>query len=152
MAEDEPGPADLIEFWVPGVPAQQGNHRRGRNGGIYETSKDHGPWRDSIIWAARAARADAGLVGPVVVSLTCWFPRPASHYGTGRNAGRLKPSAPMWKTTAPDVDKLARAALDGLWMGGVFRDDALVVRLIVEKPYVPHGGTPGLGVAVRLAR
>ena len=36
------------------------------------------------------------------------FVRPKSHYGTGRNAKKLKPSAPPHHTQKPDATKLLR--------------------------------------------
>ena len=48
-------------------------------------------------------------------------------------------------TVKPDVDKLARAVLDAM-TGVVFRDDAQVVKLEVEKQY---SAMAGVGIAVR---
>ena len=50
----------------------------------------------------------------IVLDLLFRFPRPRSHFGTGRNAGQLKPSAPFYVRTRPDLDKLARAVGDAL--------------------------------------
>jgi crossover junction endodeoxyribonuclease RusA len=146
-----------LAFFVPGIPAQQGNHRRNQYGATYETSKNHAPWRDSIIYAAREARppaADDGIVfaGPVAAELTFIFPRPKSHYGTGRNAGVLKPDAPYYKISAPDLDKLIRATLDAITVAGIWRDDAQVVMLQGGgKVYTQPDGIndPGLVVSIR---
>jgi Holliday junction resolvase RusA-like endonuclease len=72
------------------------------------------------------------LDGPIEINLAFFHLRPAGHYGTGRNAGVLKPSAPYWKSTAPDIDKLTRAILDALTDARAIRDDARVARLVVE--------------------
>lgn len=45
---------------------------------------------------------------------------------------------------APDVDKLARAALDSLTAARVFRDDSLVVQLHATKVYESPEHPPGL--------
>jgi Holliday junction resolvase RusA-like endonuclease len=58
------------------------------------------------------------------------LPRPKGHYGRRG----LRPSAPAYPNVMPDLDKLARAILDAL-TGIVWRDDAQVVRLDVEKIY-----------------
>ena len=55
--------------------------------------------------------------------------------GTGRNAGQLKDWAPVFKTTTPDSDKLARSTLDALTKI-VFGDDSQVVRLTAIKDFV----------------
>jgi Holliday junction resolvase RusA-like endonuclease len=41
----------------------------------------------------------------------------------------------VYPTTKPDVDKLARAVLDGLVAGGAMKDDAQVSMVIAEKRY-----------------
>lgn len=140
-----------ITFFVPGLPAQQGNHSRNAYGATYETSKNHKPWRDSIIYAAREAIAPlaegdaAVLLGPVAVELDFLYARPKSHYRTGKNAHLLRDAAPQQKTSAPDLDKLVRAALDALTMAGVFRDDAQVCSIRATKMY---GGPAGLSASV----
>ncbi len=75
------------------------------------------------------------LDGPVNVSMTFYVARPKGHYGTGRNAHRLKDSAPPFPTSKPDSLKLARGTEDAL-TGVVWRDDAQVVDLDVHKRYV----------------
>lgn len=62
---------------------------------------------------------------PVRVECLFEFARPKAHYGTGRNAGKVKDSAPKRHTQKPDVDKLARAILDGL-TGVAIHDDSQV--------------------------
>ena len=71
---------------------------------------------------------------PVVVTIGFYFARPRGHYGTGRNASTVRAAAPARMTTMPDVDKLARCALDAL-TGIVFRDDAQIVDLHAVKRY-----------------
>lgn len=74
------------------------------------------------------------LAGPVNLSLTFYVQRPKGHYGTGRNADKLKDSAPSLPTTKPDALKLARGTEDAL-TGIVYRDDSQVVDLRVRKLY-----------------
>jgi Holliday junction resolvase RusA-like endonuclease len=72
--------------------------------------------------------------GPLVVAMTFYVARPKSHYGTGKNADTLKPSAPTYPTGKPDALKLARGTEDAC-TGIVWRDDAQVVELTVRKLY-----------------
>ena len=78
------------------------------------------------------------------------FERPASHYGTGRNAGRVKDSAPDWPDTkwTGDIDKLTRAVFDSLTAGGVIEDDARVVEAAVSKAWCVPGAPGGVLVNV----
>ena len=64
------------------------------------------------------------------------FASPNGHFGTGRNAGVLKSSAPTNKVTRPDVDKLLRAVLDAI-TGIVFMDDSQVVKAEASKVFGP---------------
>lgn len=58
--------------------------------------------------------------------------RPKSHYGTGKNRDKVKPSAAV--VPHQDVDNLAKGVLDAA-NGVVWYDDSAVVRLIAEKRY-----------------
>lgn len=81
---------------------------------------------------------DAPLMdGPLRLALTFFRPRPKGHYGTGRNAGVLKDSAPDFPTTKPDGLKLARSVEDAL-TGVVYLDDALIVEGVQRKRYGPR--------------
>ena len=78
-------------------------------------------------------------LGPVRVEITFGLSRPAAHYRTGKYAGHIRDSAPVWPGGRPDLDKLVRALLDGLTMGGAWSDDSQVVQLTASKIY----GVPG---------
>lgn len=124
----------MIEFTVIGVAAPQGSKTRTR-WGLREDNPNTRPWRATV--AAEAAHAWQGrpLCGdPVQVVATFVFPRPRSHYGTGRNAGTLKRSAPLWHKTKPDGDKLARAIGDAL-TGTILRDDSQIAQWTIRKVY-----------------
>jgi hypothetical protein len=86
--------------------------------------------------------------GPVIVGIRFRLARPKGHYGTGRNAGQLRRSAPVAPDTKPDIDKLVRSTLDGMGEAGVWRDDAQVVGLCVVKDYATDEHPPGATVSV----
>jgi crossover junction endodeoxyribonuclease RusA len=116
---------------------------------MVESSKAVGPWREAVraetqraITETPAGRPTGGAVC-VVIMFT--LPRPRSHYGAGRNAGRIKESAPNFPAGRPDLDKLTRAVLDGLTAGGAWRDDAQVAELHASKEW----GTPGCRIQIR---
>jgi len=88
------------------------------------------------------------LEGDIAVEIICRFSRPKSHFGTGRNAGILKPSAPRYRSSKPDCDNLAKLICDGL-NGFAYRDDAQVVSLSVVKAYADVGSSPMTIVTLR---
>jgi crossover junction endodeoxyribonuclease RusA len=63
------------------------------------------------------------LTGPVLVQARLSFPRPKSHYRTGRYSDQLKDGAPTLHTQYPDLDKCLRLLFDALTVAGVWADD-----------------------------
>jgi len=105
------------------------------------------PWRQEVAAAAHSKMRDGPWKVPVQVSCTFFFPRPKAHFGTGRNAETLRPSAPKRPAGKPDIDKLVRAVLDAM-TGIVFSDDSQVVALDAMKLYADME-TPGVTVDCR---
>jgi Holliday junction resolvase RusA-like endonuclease len=142
-------PRPPVTITVHGTPAPQGSKRafmgRRKDGttyqGVIESSHDRvKSWRQAVVDEARAWRDQLGgrppLDGPLEVAMTFWLPRPKGHYGTGRNARQLRPTAPPYPAGKPDVGKLARATEDAL-TGIVWHDDAQVIRYApLAKLYV----------------
>jgi len=78
---------------------------------------------------------DLGLItGPLYVQLFYGMKRPKSHYGTGRNSGKLKASAPKYPDKKPDIDNFEKFVFDCL-SGVVYRDDAQIVSCLHDKRY-----------------
>ena len=127
-----------VEFFIPGVPIQQGNKSGFSRIGstsvqMTDQNKDKlKPWRHTV-----AARADIGITFDCPVSVELTFVMP-------------KPKKPRWSTPAvkPDLDKLTRALLDGLTDGGLLADDARVVRLLAIEEYAGEGNPVGVHVSV----
>ena len=148
-----------LTFAVYGAAAPQGSKKHVGRGIMVESSKRLAPWRDDV--KVRAEEAISAwedchyrwepLTGPVGVDIVFRFARPASHYGTGRNAGRLRPSAPARPTSKNlgDIEKLVRAVHDALTAAGVWKDDAQVVTLSASKWWCDDL-TPRPGVAVMI--
>lgn len=152
---------------VHGTPAPQGSKRHVGNGVMVESSKKVKPWRQDVKHAALAADAErtpcldltcacqphGGTWGPddaLQVEVTFYLPRPRGHYGTGRNATTLKPSAPTRPWTKPDLDKLLRSTLDALGEAGLWADDSRVAVVLAEKQYADHR-PPGAVIDVTCA-
>ena len=122
-----------IEITVHGTPAPQGSkkfvgHNRAGRGVLVESSKKVKPWRAAVAAAAALIRPAAPLDGPLVADMVFTMPRPKGHYGTGRNAGALKPRyVDAMPDRTPDLSKLVRSTEDALTDAGVWADDARVV-------------------------
>lgn len=131
-------------FEIPGKPVPQGSMTLMKVGGhcagkYSNRTIEH---RNNMADLMRRDWAGADpLRGPLVVNMLFDMPRPKSHYGTGRNANKLKKSAPVEHTQAPDIDKLARLVLDSLQVAGVINDDAQVCYLWANKQWQKDGKT-----------
>lgn len=128
----------MIEFTILGVPQPQGSKTRSRSGHMYEANKNLQPWRDAAMSRVVNVVGGHGLptfTGPVAVAMTAYFPRPKSHYGSGRNVDQLKDGAPSAVATKPDLDKLQRALGDVLTQSGMVKDDSLIVHWTACKRY-----------------
>jgi len=123
-------------FTVMGRPRPQGRPRAvrfGRHARVHPDPKDSVN-QEHIAVIAQQHRPETPARGPVWVTIACYFPRPKSHYGTGRNSGKLKYKAPFYYKSRPDCDNLAKAVLDAI-NGVYFVDDAQVCKLMVTKYY-----------------
>ncbi len=144
----------VLRLWIPGIAKPGGSKRAyvrrkgGKVVGVGVADQSEGSdWRARCAWFAREAFDGEPLSFALAVTFRFVRTRPASHFGTGRNAGKLKASAPAKPITRPDGLKLARAAEDG-GTGIVWSDDSVIVRHVIEKVYGPE---PGLELVVELA-
>lgn len=91
--------------------------------------------------------------GPIQCELLIVVDRPKSHFGTGRNADLLKPTAPRFPETKPDISNVLKLVEDAL-KSRAFRDDSQIVGLTATKRYAVDGERPytrvELGVLVPL--
>ncbi len=137
-----------ISFFVPGTPATAGSKRavpiRKGDGTVVGLRAIHDnphtkPWMAAVASAAREAYQGELLRGPLRLELTFFRPRPKGHFGSGKNGGRIKESAPTYPTTKPDVLKLGRAIEDAL-KGVIYADDSQNVEVIVRKVWGESAG------------
>jgi len=136
---------------VHGTPAPQGSKRafaHKNTGRIVVVEQQHArvkSWRQAVIGAAGGTGFGDG---PIMLTVTFWLNRPKGHYGTGRNAGKLKASAPRFPASMPDLDKLLRATMDALTAAGCWTDDSQVICCSAAKYYAPAGQSSGADIHI----
>ena len=143
----------VAEFFIEGLPAPSGSKnafvvtpKSGKPRAVLApASKGQKAWQKEVREQSEAAYKGEPIEGPVVVELEFVFTRPKSHYGTGKNSCKLKPSAPDFHIIKPDLDKLVRSTLDGM-TGVLFADDKQVVESTACKYY---GGLNGCRVTIK---
>ena len=124
---------------MAGIPAPQGSKRHVGGGRMVEQSRAVGPWREAVrAETQRVMRGHMPIAGPVYVQIIFGLPRPKS-----------LPKSQCHPVKRPDIDKLARAVLDGMVSGGAFPDDSQVVHLHAEKRYA---GQVGTGAVIRFGQ
>lgn len=117
-----------IAFFVPGIPRTKGSQKwvKSKHTGksVPTTNENLDIWVGKVsMFAQEAMKGHERLDDQAVeIDLYFLFERPKGHYGTGRNAGKLKPSAPLRHFQKPDPDKLERAIFDAM-SGIVYKDD-----------------------------
>lgn len=134
---------DAYTFKVEGMePAPQGSKRSIGNGRMIEQCKRVIPWRELI--ASYALSTGASIIrGPIRVSVVFLFLRPKGHYGKRG----LRPSAPKYHITRPDIDKLQRSTFDGLTKI-LYHDDSYIVGCTAEKRYCIGDEKPGAIITI----
>lgn len=107
-------------------------------GRVFDRHKGKAAYVATVRLFAQKAAAKQGwttTAAPVWVAFEFVFARPADHYGTGRNAGKLKPSAPKWPTKRNgDRTNCLKSTEDAL-TGIIWFDDSQVVDGPVRKSY-----------------
>lgn len=120
-----------LDLFIAGVPEPKGSHQAFVVNGkaiVTETSRGARAWQLVVAQVLNASWRRPPLRGPVQVKLLFHRIKPKS-----------TPKKKRFPTTRPDVDKLARAVLDGM-TGIVFADDAQVVDLQVGKLFSERSG------------
>ena len=146
----------MNDIFIPviGIPAPQGSKRHVGHGIMIENSKRVKPWRQDVKEAALNHYQGEVIDQAVEIEIIFIFVRPKSHFGTGKNSRKLKPSAPVFVTSKGigDIDKLQRSTYDALSEssgGNVLKDDSLIVQNRNSKRYCVAGENPGAKIIIR---
>lgn len=141
--------SSVITFRATGVPKGQPRPRAfARKGRVrVYTPGTAEAWKSQI---AEAAKTWHGLKieGPIMLTVDFLMPRPRSHF---RRNGDVRPTAPQWHTSRPDLDNLLKAVLDALTTVGVWRDDNEVVEIVSRKRYATET-EPGAIISISCRR
>lgn len=129
----------IKNVFIPGIPIVKQRPRFSKNGHAYDPNA---PQKEASLQKAKITGAEQIFLCALEVHFRFAFPRPKSHYGTGKNANILKASAPIYCTNEKDIDNLEKFYADAfnciLW-----RDDAQIVKTQALKRWtgvdeVPH--------------
>lgn len=125
-------------FSVVTQPEPKGSKRLVRAHGVarmIDASPKTRVFEQAVATEASRVRPALPTEWPVRVDLTFRMQRPKS-----------APARVLYPAKKPDIDKLVRAVLDALTVGGIWRDDAQVVELVARKRF-DH--VAGVDISVR---
>ena len=138
---------------IPGKPVGAARPRLGKGRRVYSPASNRA-WLAKAVSIIRAAMPQARRKLPCRVVLHAFYPRPKrlvprSMGGTQtladtalEDSGDLVPRP----TVKPDIDNVAKLALDALTKAGVIADDTYVVELEAYKDYADPGGSGHVGI------
>lgn len=144
-----------IRFFVHGHPEPAGSKRAfvlkgGAHAGRAIITDDNAktkPWQSMVKHEALAARLAINaqpMDGPLQLDAIFTVLRPKGHFGSGKNAHKIKDSAPTHPTGKPDLLKLTRAIEDAM-TGIVYTDDS---QIVTEHIFKVYGETEGVLIEV----
>lgn len=135
---------------VPGIPKPW--RRTGYNpntGRRFVTRKDLAD-REPV-GAAWAHECPSFGPEPVRLVVEFVFPRPKSHFGTGRNAHLVKASAARFPAkNLGDLDNLTKLVKDAL-NGIAYDDDSQIVQMLAAKRWAAVGEDPHTSIQISRA-
>lgn len=137
-----------MRAFIYGKPKPQPRPRafaRGGRAGVYNPNNAD-EWKAQVS-AGLVKYANMDIKKPFNLNLDFYMPRPKSHYGTGRNAGKLKESAPSYHTRTPDIDNLVKAVMDAITVLNVWSDDSQVVSIDACKSWSDIPEKSGVEIA-----
>ena len=130
-----------MKIIIPGNPIPKMRHRtfvkEKRGGGYFQGAYNPQTEVEGKFISYLLTQMPKGhqiILDPIYIQIWYGLPRPQSHYGTGRNSGKLKPSAPKYPAKKPDIDNYEKFIFDCL-NGVVYRDDSQVVSCRHDKRY-----------------
>ena len=121
-----------VKLTILGQPQAKKRHRMTKTGHSYNPQSEV---EAAIRWEMRQQLVGhEPFSGPCRLTIEATFLRPKSHFGSGRNAGRVKANAPRHHTVKPDCDNITKIYADCL-NGLVFKDDRQIVEATCVKQY-----------------
>jgi Holliday junction resolvase RusA-like endonuclease len=145
----------VISFFAPGIPeAQPRAKAQIRRFGNKTFAHVYTPgtaenWKSCIAAAAKPYVPAEPITGPVQVDCTFTLPRLIGHYGTGKNAGKLKESAPQYHVVKPDLDNAMKCVWDVIVYLRFIMDDTQICKSWSEKIYEnPPALKPGCQITI----
>ena len=127
-----------MRIYIPGTPDVKMRPRATKNGRMYDPNAQA---KEASIQKAQITGNDRIFTGPMSVEFTFVFPRPRSHFRTGKFSNVLRADAPFYCVNSKDVDNMEKFYSDSFnciaWV-----DDRQIVRSSAHKRWCEFGEQP----------
>ncbi len=140
-------------MWIPEfeidlnyIPSPKGRPRVTKRGFTFTPKKTKRAERDIAVIISGDLKGKQPIDVGIRVEMEIYMPRPKSHFGTGRNSGKIKGSSPRFPITRPDIDNLEKLFLDAA-EGLLWTDDSRIVQKTTHLWYADDRA-PGYIVSV----
>jgi Holliday junction resolvase RusA-like endonuclease len=124
----------MIKLSILGEPKAQKRHRHVRMGNFVRQYDPSAADKGDFLSIVQYNAPKEPFCAPLAVAIRFYFTRPKSHFKTGKNSHIMKDTAPLWHTSKPDVDNMAKFLMDSLnkiyW-----KDDSYISECWVTKQY-----------------
>ena len=124
----------MTKLTILGNPKAQKRHRHGYRGGKPHTYDPSSSDKSDFLALIHNSAPKSPYEGPLYLFCEFHCLRPKNHYKTGKNADQLKPNAPIWCQTRPDIDNYLKFILDAS-NGVLYKDDSQIVKVEMKKIY-----------------
>jgi len=128
----------MKRIYIPGIPDVKMRPRATKNGRMYDPNAQA---KEASIQKACISGNNKVFDTAIEISFEFVFPRPKNHYRTGKNAGVLKPDAPVFCTNKKDLDNMEKFYADSFnciaWV-----DDNLIVESSAKKRWAADKELP----------
>ena len=143
----------LLDVFIAGLPKGQPRVRARRTGNhviMYDpgTADD---WVESIRRSVPGELQSNENPEALALAMNFVFPRPKSHFRSGKYGHLLKDSAPTIHTGKPDLDNAIKLVCDALGTPKnplIYSDDSCVVSIVSSKRWAKPGEASGVRLLV----
>ena len=132
-------------IYIPGVPDSKMRPRATKNGHMYDPNAAK---KEASIQKAQVTGYKGVFKGALRVNFDFVFPRPKSHYRTGKNAGTLRPDAPEYCCNSKDFDNLEKFYCDSFNFIH-YVDDRQIVAASTFKTWAEFEKTPHVKMTIK---
>jgi Holliday junction resolvase RusA-like endonuclease len=127
-----------IKLTILGEPKAQKRHRSVRMGNAVRQYDPSASDKGDFLSVVQREAPKEPLSVPLAVAIRFYFTRPKSHFRTGKNSHVMKDTAPLWHTSKPDVDNMAKFLMDSLnkiyWKDDSYIADCWITKQYDDKP------------------